>query len=95
MIWPHVIERKTIFVRYVRIIKRRDLCGPLDSELNVESINAEAYVTLSGISPCVNFTWQVLRDDLRCLWLQKYDMAEFFGFNTLKGHKNVLLHKII
>lgn len=84
------------FFSYIYKIKGRVLCGPLDFELNVESINADPLLTLFGISPCVNFTWQVLRDDdPRRLWLQKYDMAKFLGCNIFKGHKIMLLHKSI
>lgn len=55
-------REKKIF-RSVCIKKRRVLCGLLNSELNVEQISACALVTLFEISPCVNFTWQVLRND--------------------------------
>lgn len=37
----------------------------------------------------------MLRDDPRCPWLQKYDMAKFLGCDILKGYKIMLLHKSI
>lgn len=88
-------REKKIF-RSVCIKKRRVFCGLLDSELNVEQISACALVTLFEISPCVNFTWEVLRnDDPRCLWLQKYNVAKLLACNLLKGHKIMLLHQSI
>lgn len=42
--------------------KEKGPCGPLDSELTVEPINADASVTQFGISR-VHFTWQVLRGE--------------------------------
>lgn len=63
VIWLHGIKRKTKIFRYTCKIKRRVFRGPLDSELSIEQINADALVTLFEVGPCVNFTWQILRGD--------------------------------
>lgn len=50
-----------IFQKYLYNKEKRPY-GPLDSELNVEPVNADALVTRFGISP-VHFTWQVRRGE--------------------------------
>jgi hypothetical protein len=65
MVWPHVTQRKTKFAikKHKHMYLKRVPHGSLGSELKVELNGTDGLVTRFEINSCINFTWQVLKND--------------------------------